>query len=77
MSDITLKPCPFCGALVSEVLDQNEINGVDDDEKVEEPYYAVLCQMWGEDLNVRIGCGSISGYWKTPEEAALAWNRRM
>ena len=79
MNEITLKPCPFCGgAETVHLLDENDMDAGELDENALDargwpypnPHYCVNCR-WGEG-----GCGTVSGYHPTAEEAAAAWNRR-
>jgi hypothetical protein len=78
-----LKPCPFCGnATALEIIDQNESFhlSVGDNDYSYTPYFQVVCSMC-EDLPVPRdefipGCGCASGFRKTKEEAADAWNNR-
>ena len=83
MSEIKLKPCPFCGAqvaIITTMRDLQECANFEDEKCIckqyERPiddckYYIVVC-------NVNAGgCGGSSGYDTTAEKAAEIWNRRV
>lgn len=69
--DVFLKPCPFCGYEHPELLDENEIEGNEDEGFEEVPYYAVNCPY------NHGGCGATSGYRPTKDYAANVWNGRV
>ncbi len=73
MSEIKLKPCPFCGNGKIEILTDNEINGLDDfnSNYNEHPYFLACCSTY---VN---GCGATGGEGKTVQEATDKWNRRV
>lgn len=74
MSEIKLKPCPFCGRETTpEICTLAEIACHDEDEatEFEQTHFAVACNY------SRGGCGaSTGGICEMEEEAAEAWNRR-
>lgn len=72
MSEIKLKPCPFCGNGKIEILTDNEINGLDDfnSNYNEHPYFLACCSTY---VN---GCGATGGEGKSVQEAIDKWNRR-
>ena len=59
-----LKPCPFCGNPDVEIVVHKKKK-----KKLFRDRYAVLCRY-------DPGCGSESGVWYSPEEAADMWNQR-
>ena len=61
ISEIKLKPCPFCGG-------KSEIQYGACDYNVYQVVYQVVCK--GQN------CNAMNGWSDTPEEAAEAWNRR-
>lgn len=62
-----LKPCPFCGKEVAEVLKLGEYG----DDYVNPNHFVVVCDFHKE------GCGAAcGGEYETEEEAIEAWNRR-
>jgi hypothetical protein len=65
-----LKPCPFCGN-VTHILVTNTIELDDDDEDTPVLMHVVVC-----NYNIE-GCGASSGYYVDPDEAVVAWNRRV
>lgn len=79
MSD-ELRPCPFCGAKVAEVVSEADefIEKWGDDEELDwmvrdmrrTGYRAVVC-----NAN-KGGCGAIGGWKPSETEASKAWNRR-
>lgn len=69
-TDITLKPCPFCGKRVAKVTRLDELVHVKD--FVHPDYYHVIC---GYNYG---GCGSmLGGEYETEEEAIEKWNTRF
>ena len=62
MSEIKLKPCPFCGAKVA----------IDDISTEDEDYFMIQCQ--NEECGAAACFGDES---ETKEGAARAWNRRV
>lgn len=62
---IMLEPCPFCGKK-DPVIRRHRADGM----KLFRDRYSVLCD-FRED-----GCGTESGWWYAPEEAAEMWNKR-
>lgn len=68
MTEIKLKPCPFCGSTTApEIFTLADLFGDD----YEETEFAVACNY------SRGGCGaSTGGICEAEEEAAEAWNRR-
>lgn len=72
MSEIKLKPCPFCGNEKIAILTDNEVNGLDefDSNYSENPYFLACCSAY---VN---GCGATGGEGRTEQEAANKWNRR-
>lgn len=79
-SGVTLSPCPFCGKSVAKVTNAAELEECThfEDEKICPLYEtweeckmkAVICGVSGG------GCGAMTGYFTTEEEAVEAWNRR-
>ena len=71
-----LKSCPFCGKDVADVALVGEHEYADQDEGAPDysffwTHYDVVCDY------SKGGCGASTGkQYKTPEEAAEAWNRR-
>lgn len=71
-----LKPCPFCGRVCCEVIDEHQEcleQCCDEPEGCEAEasgYRAVVC-----DFNAG-GCGAKSGWRQTEEDAVAAWNAR-
>lgn len=73
MTEIKLKPCPFCGDKeAAKIFDQNELNCILEDEfgYLDNPSFRVCCSIRNG------GCGACGGFRATPEQAAEAWNRR-
>lgn len=74
MSEINLKPCPFCGSEAApEIFTLAEIACLDEDEatEFELSHFSVVCNY------SRGGCGaSTGGICETEEEAAERWNQR-
>lgn len=75
MSEIKLKPCPFCGSKTApEVLQLIDCLSVDELEGMAAENYLVVCNSGRSKGG---GCGAGTGWgFETPEEAADAWNRR-
>lgn len=73
MSEIKLKPCPFCGNEKIEILTDNEINGLDDfnSNYNEHPYFLACCSTYVND------CGATGGEGKSVQEAIDKWNKRV
>ena len=64
-----LKSCPCCGNKNVRLYNLDEL---EDSEEVQDTLnYLVLC---AHDVG---GCGLMIGYFRTPEEAEDAWNRRV
>ena len=64
MTEVKLKPCPFCGSLLAvRIVMRKGAGGWRN-------RYSVLCDYDDE------GCGSESGWYHSEEEAVEAWNRR-
>ena len=73
MTEIKLKPCPFCGEKeTAEIFDQNELDGIREGEfgYSDDPNFAACCAIRNG------GCGACGGFRAMPEQAAEAWNRR-
>lgn len=81
MSDIELKPCPFCGGRMLEITsmrDLEECGNFEHEschcEQYEKPgncgYITIVCN------KNKGGCGAASGYYVTEGKAVEAWNRR-
>lgn len=69
-TDITLKPCPFCGKRVAEVKTIQEICLLETD-LVNPNYYSIRCNYH------KGGCGTtLGGEYETEEEAIEKWNTR-
>lgn len=69
MSDIKLKPCPFCGRIDKLII--SEISHKIGDTKIKQ--YTVVCNASGDNT----GCGASCGLGNfTEQEAIEAWNRR-
>lgn len=69
-TDITLKPCPFCGKRVAEVKTIQELYPLETD-LVNPNYYSIRCNYNNG------GCGSmLGGECETEEEAIKRWNTR-
>lgn len=79
IDDIELDRCPFCGrrkAVFSDVQDCELCSNFEDE----------VCPAYepGTDCGVRFvvcdmskgGCGASTGWFRTKEAAAIAWNRR-
>ena len=66
-NNMVLYPCPFCGEQKSLRLIQQESQNEDEDMKLP---YAICCSIHSH------GCGATGGYYDTPVEAIIAWNRR-
>ena len=64
-----LKPCPFCGGITDIYEPEHRIHGPDTGRK-----YCVRCPCCGLFFGYEEDYG---GYFKTPEEAAAEWNRRV
>lgn len=60
-----LKPCPYCGGRNLFIGDSNEL-----DVNFNDTQYAVCCDY------SKGGCGAVSGFRMTEDEAVDAWNRR-
>lgn len=73
MTEINLKPCPFCGNEKIEISNENDVNGLDefDSNYSENPYFLACCSVY---VN---GCGATGGCASTEQEAADKWNRRV
>lgn len=70
MSEIKLKPCPFCGR--SDTLIINEVSQQLDDTDIKQ--YTVICNTSGDNA----GCGANCGYRHfTKQDAIAAWNKRV
>lgn len=61
-----IRACPFCHKNVAEICGSRELEGVDESSQE----YAVCCSF------LRGGCGAMSGYAQTEEEAIAKWNNR-
>ena len=62
---IKLKPCPFCGKK-DLLIRKHRADGM----KLFRERYSVVCDFRDG------GCGTESGWWYDPEEAAEMWNKR-
>jgi hypothetical protein len=67
MSEKKLKPCPFCGR-------EAKIHEADWDCHKSEKPYRVTCD--GEYIHTDEACGAETLYFRMPDEAIAAWNRR-
>ena len=69
-----LKPCPFCGKLMSvSCMSAAQIDLLDADDI----YYDVAASRFAVVCSVNLeGCGATGGYHGTVEGAIEAWNRR-
>lgn len=65
MSEIKLKPCPFCGNGKIEILSEPE--ELDD---INYSQFVACCSVLAN------GCGATGGFAGTEQEAADKWNRR-
>ena len=71
MGKPNLKPCPLCGKDVAELSDCQKVEGCANFEECDGPAMSiVVCDV------LQGGCGCSTGYYKTRERAAEAWNRR-
>lgn len=66
MSDINLKPCPFCGSESVILLTEKEL----EEDETKSDYMTVVCDMH------RGGCGAKSGFRQHGESAIAGWNKR-
>lgn len=76
-----IKPCPFCGKSVAEVLNAHGLeecaNFEDDSCPCNQYEDAGKCQFHTVVCGMnKGGCGASSGYFSTKEAAIYAWNRR-
>lgn len=74
MSEIKLKPCPFCGDMYAPtVMNQNEALWIETDPDIPECDLAIVvcCAVR------KGGCGASTGLCDTVEEAVEAWNIRI
>lgn len=82
MSEIKLKPCPFCGGNVNFLVLDDEFN-VHPEDYEEDPWSGLQYGLNHDDA--KAGCpiatqdGELLGIygWDTKEEAAEAWNYRQ
>lgn len=65
-----MNKCPFCGADVAEVATARELE-YDCPMSWGDTHFAVVCDKRGG------GCGAVTGFYNSPEEAEQAWNRRV
>lgn len=73
MSDIKLKPCPFCGKSVTVFTNAKEMKDCsyyDDCYSLSCPMIAIVC-----DVNDG-GCGASTGYGWSKDVVIEKWNRR-
>lgn len=72
MSEVKLKPCPFCGSIIApRVMDQNEAMWIDPDPDYDGDLEIVVCCATRKG-----GCGASTGLCDTSERAVEVWNRR-
>lgn len=72
MSEVRLKPCPFCGSVeslkIASAMDMEECENFEQCGQCS--YLTIVC-----DFN-KGGCGATSGFRISEEKAIEAWNRR-
>lgn len=71
MSEVKLKPCPFCGSRVAPtIMDQNKAMWNDPDPDYDVIHIVVCCAAR------KGGCGASTGLCENDEKAVVAWNQR-